>query len=87
MNIEIQNFKSPKKGLAFIYIYMKILEYPSPPLGTNCALSDYKYPTPLMNIPQPTLYRPLFQAHFQPFPRHIAAGFWTTYTVRRSVKL
>ena len=27
-----------------------------------------------MNIPQPTLYRPLFQAHFQPFPRHIAAA-------------
>ena len=39
MNIEIQNFKSPKMGLAFIYIYMKILEYPSPPLGTHCALS------------------------------------------------
>ena len=28
-----------------------------------------------MNIQQPTLYKPLFQAHFQPFPRHIAAGF------------
>ena len=26
MNIEIQNFKSPKMGLGFIYIYMKILD-------------------------------------------------------------
>ena len=38
MNIEIQNFKSPKMGLAFVYIYMKILEYPSPPPGYQLCI-------------------------------------------------